>query len=66
MAARVAVLVNERKQPGHYEVTFDGSRLSSGAYFYRMEVRPLDSAKGGDSRSGASSFVQSRMLVLLK
>jgi hypothetical protein len=50
-AARVAVLVNERKLPGHYEVTFDGSGLASGVYFYRMT---------------AGNFVQTRKLLLLR
>jgi hypothetical protein len=51
LGREVAVLVNERKLPGHYEVTFDGSHLASGVYFYRME---------------AGSFVQTRKLTLLK
>ena len=74
LGREVAVLVDEKKEPGSYEVKFDGSRLSSGVYFYRMQVRPLDSAIGRDSKGGAGdpstssgqSFVQTRKLLLLK
>ncbi len=34
----IATLVNEQKQPGNYEVTFDGSNLSSGVYFYKLQT----------------------------
>ncbi len=34
----VASLVNERENAGAYEVEFDGSNLSSGIYFYRLEA----------------------------
>jgi hypothetical protein len=51
LGREVAVLVNERKAPGTYQVTFDGSGLSSGVYFYRLE---------------AGDFVQTKKLVLLK
>jgi hypothetical protein len=50
-AARVAVLVNEKKSPGTYEVQFDGSGLASGVYIYRLTT---------------GSFVQSSKMVLLK
>ena len=36
MGREVQTLVNERLQAGSYEVTFDGSGLNSGVYFYRM------------------------------
>ncbi len=51
LGREVAVLVNERKAAGTYEVTFDGSGLSSGSYVYRMT---------------AGSFVQSRKMTLVK
>jgi photosystem II stability/assembly factor-like uncharacterized protein len=47
----VATLVNEDKSPGEYEVTFDGSSLASGIYFYRLT---------------AGSLSKVRKLVLLK
>jgi photosystem II stability/assembly factor-like uncharacterized protein len=47
----VAVLVNERKAPGRYEVKFDASGLASGVYFYTLQ---------------AGDFVQSKKLVLLR
>jgi photosystem II stability/assembly factor-like uncharacterized protein len=34
----VAMLVKEVLQPGTYEVTFDGSRLASGFYFYKINA----------------------------
>jgi hypothetical protein len=51
LGREVAVLVNEKKEPKTYEVRFDGSRLASGVYFYRLQ---------------AGDFVQTRRLLLLK
>jgi hypothetical protein len=51
LGREVAVLVDEKKAPGSYEVTFDGSHLSSGVYFYRLT---------------AGSYEQSKTMVLLK
>jgi phosphodiesterase/alkaline phosphatase D-like protein len=51
LGRKVAVLVNERKTPGTYQVTLDGSRLASGTYFYRLT---------------AGSFVQVRTMVLIR
>ncbi len=51
LGREVTVLVNERKTPGTYEVSFDGSGLASGTYICRM---------------GAGAFVQTRTMVLLK
>jgi|GEM_PF-2504633 len=48
---RVATLVNAEVQAGWHTVMFDGSRLSSGMYIYRLHV--------GD-------FVQTRKMILIK
>jgi len=47
----VQTLVNERLQPGTYEVRFDGSMLPSGIYFYRLN---------------AGEFSEMRKMVLIK
>ena len=51
LGREVAVLVNERKAPGTYEVQFDAAGLASGTYIYRLT---------------AGSVVQSRTMLLLK
>lgn len=51
LGREVAVLVNERKAPGKYEVNFDGSNLAGGVYFYRLQ---------------AGDFTQTKRLLLLK
>jgi hypothetical protein len=38
LGKEISELVNEEKLPGSYEVQFDGSRLSSGVYFYRLHA----------------------------
>ena len=47
----VALLVNETKLAGNYEVEFDASGLSSGIYLYRLH---------------SGNFVQTRKMLLLK
>lgn len=38
LGREVATLVNEHKAPGSYQVSFDGSGLASGVYFYRLRA----------------------------
>lgn len=38
LGQKVKELVNQIKAPGVYEVNFDGSQLSSGIYFYRLQA----------------------------
>jgi photosystem II stability/assembly factor-like uncharacterized protein len=51
LGREVAVLVNERKNAGSYEVKFDAGGLASGVYFYRLQ---------------AGDFVHTRKLLLLR
>jgi hypothetical protein len=41
----VAVLVNETKQPGTYQVNFDSGNFASGVYFYKMIAGDFSSVK---------------------
>jgi hypothetical protein len=41
----ISTLVNEEKPPGEYEVEFDGSKLSSGVYFYILQSGNFRSVK---------------------
>jgi len=36
MGREIQTLVNESMQPGMYDVTFDGSQLASGVYYYKL------------------------------
>ena len=51
LGREVVTLVNERQEPGNYEVKFMASHLSSGVYIYRL--------KSGD-------FSQSKKMLFLK
>ena len=59
LGREVAVLMNEKKAAGNYEVKFDASGLASGVYVYRLMARQTDGGQAG-------SFVQSRTMVLVK
>jgi len=51
LGREIAVLVNEELVPGHYRIDFNGSNLTSGIYFYRLE---------------AGSFTVTKKMVLIK
>jgi hypothetical protein len=59
LGRELAVLVDGAKQPGRYQVTFDGSELSSGVYLCRMEA-------GTSSLASVREFVQTRKLLVIK
>ncbi len=37
LGREIKTLVSEKQKPGNYEVEFDGSKLTSGIYFYRLQ-----------------------------
>ena len=45
MGREVTSLVNEKLQPGEYEVKFDGSNLASGMYYYRLNAGDFSETK---------------------
>ncbi len=45
LGKEVATLINEVKNPGNYIVEFNGSNLSSGAYFYKIQSGDFSSVK---------------------
>ena len=51
LGKEVAVLVNENKSAGYYNVNFNASRLTSGVYIYTIT---------------ANNFVQSKKMLLIK
>jgi hypothetical protein len=42
LGREVATLVDNYQAAGYYEATFDGSKLSSGTYLYRMRFLGSD------------------------
>jgi len=51
LGREVATLVNAQQNAGQYVATFDGSRLASGVYFYRIQ---------------AGTYINTKKLLLLK
>jgi len=47
----VAVLLNEEKEPGYYQVEFNAANLPSGVYFYRLQ---------------AGSYIATKKMILAK
>jgi hypothetical protein len=45
LGKEIETLVNEKLQPGTYEVTFNASQYPSGVYFYRLQVGDYNETK---------------------
>lgn len=64
LGREVAVLVDERKSPGSYDVSFSPGAggvpsLSGGVYFYRLQTRSTEDGQ-------ASDLIRTRRMLLLK
>jgi len=66
LGEEVATLVEGPVEAGEQVAEFGAAGLPSGVYLYRLQVRPLDSADGRDSRGDAGEFAQTRSMVLLR
>jgi len=55
----ISTLVNRRLSPGNYEVEFNGSNLSSGIYFYKLEV-------GNVSTGSVKVHSEVKRMILIK
>lgn len=45
LGSEVTTLVNEFKNIGRYEISFDASKLSSGVYIYRLTANDFSNSK---------------------
>jgi len=57
LGSEVAILINEEKPIGTYEITWYAENLPSGIYFYRLQVY---------APGRAGSFVETKKMVLMK
>ncbi len=58
LGREVATLVNGIKPAGKYSIVFDGSKLSSGIYIYRIAIH--------SDRLAADSFISTKKMIILK
>jgi hypothetical protein len=59
LGSEVAILVNEEKAVGYYEIEFNASSLASGIYFYRLQA-------GDPSTGSGQGFVETKKMLLLR
>ena len=59
LGQQVRTLVNQTEQPGYKSVSFDGSNLPSGMYFYRITARQTAAGQAG-------AFTDVKKMVLIK
>lgn len=58
LGRKVTTLVDKEQKPGNYEVKFDASSLSSGIYFYKLQL-------GNSSAGSGQGFADTKKMLLL-
>jgi hypothetical protein len=67
LGQEVAVLVNEQKAAGYYQVDWNASNVPSGVYFYRLVAKAIPSGQAGDASTGsARGFVETKKMIALR
>jgi hypothetical protein len=59
LGKRVQTVLDSRRSAGSHTIEFDGSRLASGIYFYRIQARDPETSSG-------QGFVDVKKMILMK
>lgn len=69
LGREVALLVNKEQAQGNYEVKFDGSVLTSGIYFYRLQVYTqgrVYTPRRVYTPGRADNYIETKKMLLMK
>jgi len=66
LGVEIKTLVNKQLPQGNYEVEFDDSDITSGIYFYRLQIYPAESGAGNPASSAVQNFMETKKMILLK
>jgi len=67
LGQEVALLVNEQKEAGYYQATWNASNVPSGIYFYRLQAGDASTGSTSSPQAGsARGFVETKRMILLK
>jgi hypothetical protein len=62
----IATLINEEKEQGVYDVTFNAAGLSSGMYLYKLSVMPMAQRDLVLKDGQAGAFVETKKMIIIK
>jgi beta-glucanase (GH16 family) len=66
LGQQIATLIDGEQDGGYHDVRFDGTKLPSGIYFYRLQSRALGSVPGHGPGQGGAIMMETRALHLMK